>query len=140
MIKSLLQHITLSEIEDIILEDTLSKEGFEFHYFIDNYDIGKYSFPFGLLAEENYDRRGDKSIELVTDEQIAYHYLFDLRSEKLLLSDEHIIELNDFIGKIRRVERFGLEVVDAFTEQADYFENVVQQKNIWQFVRWEKEN
>lgn len=137
MIKSLLQHITLSEIEDIILEDTLSKQGFEFHYFIDNYDIGKYSFPFGLLAGESYDQSSDRSIEVVTDEQIAYHYLFDIRSEKLLLSEEHIVELNDFIGKIKRVERFGLEVVDAFTKQADYFENVVHQKNI-SFDNWKK--
>jgi len=137
MIKSLLQHITLTEIEDIILEDTLSKEGFEFHYFIDNYDIGKYSFPFGLLAEENYDRRSEKSIEIVTDEQIAYHYLFDIRTEKLLLADEHIAELNDFIGKIRRVEMFGLEVVDAFAKQADYFENIAGQKNI-SFDSWQQ--
>jgi len=119
---SLLQHISSREIEDLIIEHKLTSEkGFKFHYFIDNFDIGKYSFPFGLFPSLEFDKRNEQPVEVITDEQIAYYHLIN-NEKKLLLFDEHKDEINQFIRKIKILELYGHQTINALNEFISYFD------------------
>jgi hypothetical protein len=136
---SLLQDLSIREIDDLIFEDQLKEEGYRFYYFIDVNDIGKYTFPFGLVENSSQDGREKRPIELITDEQISYHYLINKNetNKQLLLFNEHIEELNDFIAKINRLKSLGYEIVDSFIKQALLFEQLEQGKYI-SYKDWEK--
>ncbi|MDR2408915.1 MAG: hypothetical protein LBE13_12500 [Bacteroidales bacterium] len=136
--KSLLECITSQEVDDLIFEYELSLDEYKFHYFIDTNDINKYSFPFGFVANSNFDERDKRPIEVITDEQISYHYLINNREECLLLFDEHKEELINFVNKIERVKNIGLQIVDAFQRQADLFDKTSRGQFIT-FDNW-KEN
>jgi hypothetical protein len=136
--KSLLQCVTSQEIDDLIIESQLVSEGYHFHYFIDTHDINKYTYPFGLIANSNYDDRASQPVEIITDEQISYHYLINHRRESLLLFNEHLEELDDFKKKIDRIKSIGLPIVDALQKQVELFDRVSKGQMIT-FEEW-KEN
>jgi len=130
MEKSLLQKITSQEIDDLLFEYQLEEAGYKFHYFIDNYDISKYTFPFGLLDTDDFDDRQDRQVEVITDEQIAYDFLINHWRESLLLFNEHKEEVDDFIEKIKMIEFAGMKTVNSFEKQAEHFKEVSQGKPI----------
>jgi hypothetical protein len=136
---SLLQDLSIREIDDLIFEDQLKEAGYRFYYFIDVHDIGKYTFPFGLVENSSKDGRGKRPIELITDEQISYHYLINKNdtNKQLLLFNEHIEELNDFIAKINRLKSLGYEIVDSFIKQALLFKQSGEGRYI-SYEDWKK--
>ncbi|MCL2650729.1 MAG: hypothetical protein FWD60_06865 [Candidatus Azobacteroides sp.] len=127
---SLLQNLISHEVDILLTEENLKSAGYKFYYFIDTVDINKYAFPFGLV-----DNRADTSIEVITDEQITYHYFINKlvsKKEYLFLFDEHIKELNDFINRIRRINDIGLPIVDSFKKQADLFNKPAISRDDWE--------
>lgn len=135
--KSLLELLTSKEVEELIIEQKFVEKGYKIHYFIDHTDISKYVFPFGLVPNETYDERENKSVEVVTDEQISYDYLINIRKEKLILFDEHKEELEGLKRKFERIRNFGIEIVDSFKIQSEYFESLSKGKAIT-FEDWSK--
>lgn len=133
--KSLLETVTSSEVNDLIIEEELIKEGFNLKYFIDQVDIEKYIFPFGLIEGDKLDNREQRPVEVITDEQIAYDYLLNIKKEKLLLFDEHIDEIEGLIRKIRKVKSYGITMVNSFQMQSDYFLKVREGRRIT-FEEW----
>ncbi len=119
--KSLLETITSKEVDDLIQEQELLDMNYRIHYFIDQVDIEKFVFPFGIIEGDKHDKREQRPIEIITDEQIAYDYLFNYRCEKLLLFDEHCVEIEGFQKKIEKIKFYGIKMVDSFKLQSEYF-------------------
>lgn len=134
--KSLLESLSSSEVDDLIFEEELIRDGFLFHYFIDQVDLEKYVLPFGLIEGEKFDQREKRPVEVITDEQIAYDFLFNIRDEKLLIFDEHTEELEGLKRKINKVKLYGINTIDSFKIQSKYFLEVRDGKPI-SFQEWQ---
>jgi len=127
---SLLQKIKLQEIEDLITEYQLIDDQYKIYYFIDPYDIGKYAFPLGLVPSKNKDKREDADIEIITDEQISYDYLFHERKESLYLFNEQVDEFNDLLGQINQIEYLGIKLINSFQQQAESLDKMIKRNPI----------
>jgi hypothetical protein len=120
--ESLLEKINLEEIHDIILTEELKKSGYRIHYFIDPTDIIRYCFPLGLIKGQNVDKREEKALEYISDEQITYQLFFKTIVSKVFILDEYFIEYTNFKGIIDFARNFGLKIYDSLEEQIERFE------------------
>ncbi|MEP3389781.1 MAG: hypothetical protein ABJO02_16445 [Reichenbachiella sp.] len=98
--KSLLFTLKSNEVESVIEEARLRKNGYQVHYLIDPFDINKYCFPFGL--NQSTSSLKDSNIHLLSDLQIAYDSLFK-GDNKPILIEEYQDEIRGFHHAIRQL-------------------------------------
>ncbi len=97
--KSLLFTLSKKDIESLIIEEKLKKDGFKINYFLDTHDIIQYAFPLGI----NPGLKMERNAYLVADIHLGYQFLFKYSDLNLILPKNYIEEAN-------RVFSFALEV------------------------------
>ncbi|GEM_PF-5714150 len=127
---SLIQTLTSSQINDLLTEYDLEKNGYKFYYFIDTHDLSRMSFPFGLIKNESFDDREKRPIEIITDELLAYDFLLRTLNQKCLLFDEYLVEYRDFKRKINSAKLLGLDLVDSLKVLVEYYDKFFSEKKI----------
>jgi hypothetical protein len=132
IISSLLQKVSSLQIEDLIIENNLAKEGYKFYYAIDNHDIHQYCFPGDFSGDkfEQDEQTNEINYDLETDRITAYDEFFKSLSEDnpVFFLNEYILELKDMKAELeRRIMRGPL--FNYATEFNAYLEEIKPDKN-----------
>jgi hypothetical protein len=124
---SLLQLLSIQQIEDLIHEEELKENGYTFNYFIDQDDLQKYCFPYGIKGQNFPNENIEKTIEIDTDMLTAYFDFFDTLDENKLifLLDEYLSEV---INVKKTIIRLKNEQETLFN-YADNFQHYLNKKN-----------
>ncbi len=126
--KSLLEKLTSSQINDLLVENELTKKGYTFYYCIDSRDINKYCFPCGVDGSELQLRN---NFELLTDEISAYYNFFNNINETkpVFLFSQYYKELNGLKNKIKKQIENG-KIFDISNNLLDYLNSSNNSNNI----------
>jgi len=109
--KSLLYTLNTTQVNSLLTEVNLEKQGYSFKYIIDLHDIIAYCFPFGLNLSNT-----EFNTFLVADRQNAYHYLF--QNHDIVILDEYVNELSELLRS--RIRRYFDQVKSIKQEIASY--------------------
>lgn len=97
---SLISTLSSGQIDALIQEEHLKKQGYQFYYCIDADVVRTFSFPLDLGGARPEEKKLD--YEYITDEQIALYSLFGSASFRGFISKEHYE--NEFLQLINRLK------------------------------------
>lgn len=128
-ISSLLQKLSSPQVEDLIFEQELLRNGYKLYYAIDNHDILKYCFP-GDFEGDQFEMdttTGRINYDLETDIGTAYDEFYSglNRSNPLFFLNEYIPELKDMKHQMEQRIRRGQQLFNYARDFNAYFENLV---------------
>jgi len=97
----LLESVGSEQIQELQQDIRMLQEGYELLTVVDTFDICEYCFPFGI----EFDKKVDKSMGSLGDEQFAYDFLFKKKyfGGKPIVIEEYKIELFNVKHKIYRL-------------------------------------
>lgn len=126
---SLLEKISSSQLDDLILEHQLSNEGYRFNYALDNHDFKSYCFPLGLY-NELYENLADAKIDVESDKIVAYDDFFSGNQKDCIIFflNEYAGELLALRARIIELNETGLltnyaTTFEAYMESEEYKDN-----------------
>jgi len=129
-IHSFLSNFSIKQLQDVIEDIKLDKEGYKIFYIVDTYDIINYIFPFSHKEFEN-----EKS-KIPVYKTIAYDTIFDQKEKSnLILLDEYKLELlslkNQIHDKLKDFPRIKQKLIELIQSKGiENRENVRKVANI----------
>jgi hypothetical protein len=121
---SILETLTLSQIDDLIQEVELKEKGYKFYFTVDQFDLVKYCYPVGLeKVDEEY------SLDYLSDQFVALSGLFTNEVKCMFLLKQYEDEFKDFRATIINMLFKGIEFVKDYEKFTDYLNSDLK-KNI----------
>jgi len=124
MALSLLTNLTRDQYLDVYSDIKDESNGAIIHYIIDPYEIQDFCFPLGFKDIRK------ESINFISDEQVAFYYLFFQKAERPILLNEYFVEIHNFSNVIKLFIRKNLIVEREFKTSKEYQQLMMDTDNI----------